>query len=49
MENSGVLYHRWGKTEEAIRSYQHALKIDPQSVSTKKKLEMLLESNKMRY
>ncbi|XP_037049896.1 protein O-mannosyl-transferase TMTC4 [Bradysia coprophila] len=42
--NLGVLYHRWGKKQHAIRAYETALQIDPHSRSVKENLKNLLKS-----
>lgn len=39
--NLGVLYHRWGKKQDAVKCYEKALKLDPSSESTVKNLAML--------
>ena len=39
----GVLYHRWGKFEEAEKSYITALQIDPSAQQTSEHLRMLMK------
>ena len=39
--NLGVLYHRWGKLQEAVSSYQAALALDPGLASARKNLARL--------
>lgn len=36
--NLGVLYHRWNKTTEAVKSYREALRLDPHMVSAHENL-----------
>ncbi len=31
--NLGVLYHRWGRREEAVRAYSSALRINPSNAA----------------
>lgn len=42
--NLGVLYHRWGKKQNAIRAYETALQINPNLRSVKENLKNLLKS-----
>ncbi len=42
--NLGVLYHRWGKKQNAIQTYETALRIDPNLKSVKENLKNLLKS-----
>lgn len=42
--NLGVLYHRWGRKQDAIRIYESALQIDPNLRSVKENLKNLLKS-----
>ncbi|KAK3095523.1 hypothetical protein FSP39_015624 [Pinctada imbricata] len=39
--NLGVLYHRWGKREEAEKAYRKALQIEPNNQNTLANLQML--------
>lgn len=41
--NLGVLYHRWGKKQNAISAYERALSIDPNLRSVKQNLKNLLK------
>ncbi|XP_054731217.1 protein O-mannosyl-transferase TMTC4 [Anastrepha obliqua] len=42
--NLGVLYHRWDKLDEAIESYQNALKLSPEkAVTARENLSKLLK------
>ena len=38
---TGVLYHRWGKHEQAGRYYKKALNLDPQSENVFENLQKL--------
>lgn len=39
--NLGVLYHRWNRQTQAIKSYRNALKINPNLSNAKKYIEQL--------
>lgn len=39
--NLGVLYHRWGKYEAAVKSYNKALELDPSLATTRDNLQMV--------
>lgn len=41
--NLGVLYHRWGKKQNAIQAYETALQINPNLRSVKENLKNLLK------
>ncbi|KAJ6636668.1 Protein O-mannosyl-transferase TMTC4, partial [Pseudolycoriella hygida] len=41
--NLGVLYHRWGKKQMAIRTYEAALQIDPNLRRVKENLQNILK------
>lgn len=42
--NLGVLYHRWNKTSEAIKSYREALRLDPSMASAHENLIKLMKN-----
>ena len=37
----GVLYHRWGKLDQAEAAYQRALQLEPLSTQVQENLQML--------
>ncbi len=41
LANLGVLYHRWGKTEEAAETYSRVLELDPKHKSAAENLKRL--------
>ena len=38
---AGVLYHRWGKNEQAEEAYKKAIQLDPVGTSAKENLQKL--------
>lgn len=44
--NLGVLYHRWGKLDEAEKCYLTALRLDPSNRQTVDNLELLKRKRK---